>query len=117
MMVADRDSQGVGGVDRAGWFGEIQKGLNHPLDLAFAGSAVPRHGTLDLQRRVLRDSEPALDCGEKDDSSHMAQLERALSIFCKDQRFDGRPLRPMAADQFGEAFKDLLQTRREWIGG
>ena len=115
MMVADGNGQGVGGIDRARRLLEAEKRLDHPLDLTFPRSAIPRDGAFHLQWTVLCNGEPALDGGEEGDPSHLAQLERALRVFREDEGFDGSPIWLMESDQLGQTAEDLLQARREWF--
>ena len=115
MMVADGNGQGVCGVDRGRRLGKAQERLDHPLNLAFASSAIPCYGAFYLQRRILCDGESTLGGGQEDDPSCLAQLERALRIFREHEGLDGCPVGLMATDQLSQTGEDLLQAGRERV--
>ena len=117
MMVANSDSQRIGCVGRVDRLIETKECFDHLLDLAFICSAIPCDSALDLQRGILCDGKPVLRGSQKDNPPCLAQLERALCIFCEDQTFDRCPLRLMTVDQFGQSAEDLLQAGRKGVAG
>lgn len=117
MMMANSHRQRIGCVGRTDRLSQTKERLDHLLDLGFTRSAISRDRAFNLQRRILRNGDPT-ECGcQHCNPSRLAQLKRALYVFCEDKAFDGCPLRLITTDQLGQAAEDLLQAERKGVAG
>ena len=109
--VADRDSECVRCVVGLGRSVEVEKNGDHSLHLILVGTAVADDGLFHFERGVLVDRQPALDGGEKCNTSDVSELQCAFDVDGIEDAFDdhliGAPLVYHVEDSIMDKFQFL----------
>ena len=110
--VADCHGKSVGSVF-LGDFREIEKYLQHFLDLLLGSTAMADHCLLNLEGGVFEDRQAGIDPGHNCSATGLTELEGALYISGEENILDSHGFRAMLSNNRRDAAVDVQEPQRE----
>lgn len=111
-QVAERQRDGVGGINGPQRCSYAQQRLHHTLDLVLAGGAVACDGLFDLVWRVLNDVGTGGDRLGHDDAAGLANGDSGSDVVLEQHSFDGNHSRSVLDQQRPDLGLDHGQALR-----
>lgn len=90
--MTDSNGQSVGGIF-LGYLREVDKRLDHLLDLLFRRVAITDYGTFDLEGRIFVDLEAKIDCRKNRCPACMTQGQCGARVFRQKDLLNSNRLR------------------------
>ena len=90
---------------------------HHELHLLFRRGAGARNGFLDFGGWILANGQRGLLGGKQNDAARVPQHNRRAHVARVEHILDRHGIRAMPFNQFRDAGVDVVQTRRQRVGG